>query len=81
MEYIVRKLEEEQPPRYQEPDEQGRRTITIDVEAETMERQLKRGIVKGGSGVFEVYCDEGPRTGGDSSAPAPLSYFSIGIAF
>jgi hypothetical protein len=81
MDHIVRKLEEA-PPTPGTPDEQGRRTITLHVEAETQDRQLKHAIISGGStSPFEVYCDEGVYLGGDDSAPSPLAYFSLGIAF
>lgn len=81
MEHIVRKMEEA-PPTPGKPDEQGRRTITLHVEAETQDRQLKHAVISGGStSPFEVYCDEGAYLGGDDSAPSPLAYFSLGIAF
>jgi hypothetical protein len=81
MDQIVRKLEEA-PPTPGTPDAQGRRTITLHVEAETTERQLKRAVITGGStSPFEVYCDEGSYLGGDDSAPSPLAYLSLGIAF
>lgn len=49
MDLIIRKLEGlgEAPPSPQPTDAQGRRTIEINVEAETMERQLKRGVALG----------------------------------
>ncbi len=81
MDKIVRKLEAA-PPTPGAPDPQGRRTITLHVDAETRERQLKHAIVTGGStSPFEVYSDEGFYLGGDDSAPSPLAYFSLGIAF
>jgi hypothetical protein len=81
MDHIVRKLEES-PPIPGKPDEQGQRTITLHVEAETQGRQLKHAVISGGStSPFEVYCDEGMYLGGDDSAPSPLAYFSLGIAF
>lgn len=45
---------------------------------------VKRGYVKPniqGFGAFEVYCDEGSSIGGTDTAPAPLSYLAVGIAF
>jgi hypothetical protein len=78
---IVKKLEEA-PPVPGTPDAQGRRTITLQVEAETAGRQLKHAIITGGStSPFEAYCDEGTYLGGDDSAPSPLAYFSLGVAF
>jgi hypothetical protein len=81
MDQIVRKLEEA-PPTPGTPDAQGRRTITLQVEAETMDGQLKHAIISGGStSPFEAYCDEGTSLGGNDSAPSPLAFFSLGIAF
>ena len=78
---IVRKLEEA-PATPGKSAEKGRRTITLHVEAETAERQLKRAVISGGStSPFEVYSDEGIYLGGDDSAPSPLAYFSLGIVF
>ncbi len=85
MEHIVSKVPNSGPP----PDAAAaarpdgtRRNIVITVEAETMERQLKRAMVKGGRGsAFEVWCDESGALGGDDSAPSPLMYFSAGVAF
>lgn len=54
-----------------------KREITIEVNAETAERMKKEGRARG----FTVYCDEGERTGGDNSAPSPLAYFGLSLAF
>ena len=84
MEWIVRKLETSEPAATGEPasPQAGtRREITIKVEAETLERQLKRAVVRGRTSAFEIYCDEGPQLGGDNAAPPPLAYFSAGVAF
>jgi uncharacterized OsmC-like protein len=54
-----------------------KREITIEVDAETAERMKKEGHARG----FTVYCDEGERTGGDNSAPSPLAYFGLSLAF
>ena len=70
------------PSRIPKGDPSTRREITIQVEAETLERQLKRAVIQGGTGsAFEIYCDEGTPLGGDDSAPPPLMYFSAGVAF
>jgi hypothetical protein len=72
------------PPDAAEPARQGgtRRNIVITVDAETMDRQLKKATVHGGRGTaFEIWCDESAMVGGDDSAPSPLMYFSAGIAF
>lgn len=51
------------------------------VHAEAIVRQQKRAVVNGNGIPYEIYCDEGPRLGGDDTAPPPLSYFSAAIAF
>ncbi len=58
-------------------DIQIKREITIEVDAETAERMKKEGHARS----FTVYCDEGERTGGDNSAPSPLAYFGLSLAF
>ena len=84
MEHIVRKLEPldipaDQPSR---PTDGTRRDIILNVEAETLQRQQKRAVVRNTrGGGFEMYCDEGAQLGGDDEAPPPLAYFSAGIAF
>jgi hypothetical protein len=42
-----------------------------------MERIRKEGPARG----FTVYCDEGERIGGDNTAPPPLAYFGLSLAF
>jgi hypothetical protein len=37
----------------------------------------KEGHARG----FTVYCDEAERIGGDNSAPPPLAYFGLSLAF
>jgi len=58
-------------------DVQVKREITLEADAETMERMRKEGHARG----FTVCCDEAERTGGDNSAPPPLSYFGLSLAF
>jgi hypothetical protein len=55
----------------------GRREFTVEVDAHKIERMRKQGHVRG----FTVYCDEGENVGGDNSAPNPLGYFLLGVAF
>ena len=85
MDQIVTKLEstnEVPPTRIPSGDTSTRREIVLQVEAETLERQLKRAVVQGGTGSsFEIFCDEGTPLGGDDSAPPPLAFFSAGVAF
>lgn len=40
-------------------------------------KMLKEGQIGG----FTVMCDEGPRLGGDGSAPMPLQYFFLSLGF
>lgn len=54
-----------------------KREITVEADAETLERMRKEGHARG----FTVYCDERERIGGDNSAPPPLAYFGLSLAF
>lgn len=58
-------------------DIQVKREIILEANAETMERIRKEGPARG----FTVYCDEGERIGGDNTAPPPLAYFGLSLAF
>jgi hypothetical protein len=54
-----------------------KREITLEADAETLERMRKEGHARG----FTVYCDEAEQTGGDNSAPPPLAYLGLALAF
>ena len=61
-----------------------KRELVITLEANSLERMRKQATVtieqpKGST--FSIICDEGPYLDGDDSAPAPLAYYSAGIAF
>ena len=56
---------------------QVNREIVIEADAESIERMRKEGHVRG----FTVFCDEQQRTGGDNSAPSPMGYFALSVAF
>ncbi|TAJ96942.1 hypothetical protein EPO44_12930 [bacterium] len=56
---------------------QVKREIVLEADAETQERMRKKGRARG----FTVYCDEAERTGGDNSAPPPLAYLGLALAF
>lgn len=56
---------------------QLKREIQVEADAETLEKMRKEGHARG----FTVYCDEGERTGGENTAPAPLAYFLLALAF
>ena len=54
-----------------------KREITLEADAETLDKMRKEGRARG----FTVYCDEGERVGGDNSAPRPLAYLGLSLAF
>ena len=57
-------------------DASSRREIVLQVEAETLERQLKRAVVQGGTGSsFEIFCDEGTPLRGRRFGSAPSGIF------
>jgi hypothetical protein len=59
------------------PAEMYKRTITIEADTVTLERQRKKGQSRG----FTVYCDEPETIGGDNTAAPPLSYFTMALGF
>jgi len=54
-----------------------KREILLEADAETLEKMRKEGHARG----FTVYCDEGERVGGENTAPPPLAYFGLALAF
>ena len=54
-----------------------KRTFKLQADAKSLARMRKEGSVQG----FQVFCDENPITGGDSSAPTPLGYLCLALAF
>ncbi len=54
-----------------------KRDIVLEADAETLEKMRKAGHARG----FTVYCDEAEWTGGDNTAPPPLAYFGLSLAF
>jgi len=54
-----------------------KREILLEADAETLEKMRKEGRARG----FTVYCDEGERVGGENTAPPPLAYFGLALAF
>lgn len=54
-----------------------KREIQIEADAETLGKMRKEGHARG----FTVYCDEGERIGGENTAPPPLAYFGLALAF
>ena len=53
------------------------RSFSIEVDGEALERMRKQANFR----EFTIHCDEGPRLGGDDSAPPPLAYFAAAIMF
>ena len=51
--------------------------LTIEADVVALEKMRKEGT----TGAFTIYCDEGPRLGGEGTAPAPLRYFALTIGF
>ena len=58
-------------------DIQVKREIVLEADAATLQKMRKEGHARG----FTVYCDEAQRVGGDNSAPPPLTYFGLSLAF
>jgi hypothetical protein len=54
-----------------------KREILLEADAETLEKMRKEGHARG----FTVHCDEGERVGGENTAPPPLAYFGLALAF
>lgn len=53
------------------------REIILEADAQTLQKMRKEGHARG----FTVYCDEAERTGGENTAPPPLAYFALSLAF
>ena len=58
-------------------DIQVKREIVLEADAEALQKMRKEGHARG----FTVYCDEAERTGGKTSAPPPLAYLGLSLAF
>ncbi len=54
-----------------------KREILLEADTETLEKLRKEGHARG----FTVHCDEGERAGGENTAPPPLAYFGLALAF
>lgn len=53
----------------------------IEVEVVQVRGHIKEGRVTQQGREFTVMSDEGPRIGGENTAPSPLAYFTLGIGF
>jgi len=58
-------------------DIQVKREIVLEPDAEALRKMRKEGHARG----FTVYCDEAERIGGENTAPPPLAYFGLSLAF
>ena len=58
-------------------DVRVKREIMLEADAETLEKMRKEGHARG----FTVYCDEEARVSGENTAPPPLAYFGLSLAF
>lgn len=63
--------------RLMEQDIHINREIVLEADAEALQKMRKEGHARG----FTVYCDEAERTGGENTAPPPLAYFGLSLAF
>ena len=64
-------------PESRPDDGSGVRIITIEANAKSLEKQRKEGHADG----FTMYSDESERLGGDNSAPSPMRYMALSVAF
>lgn len=53
----------------------------IQVEVKQVHGHIKEGRLTQQGKEFVVMSDEGPRIGGENTAPSPLAYFTLGIGF
>ncbi len=70
--------------KFKPPREGEKLVFDLNVAAEAVEGQIKRAQVRPNLATwsnFSITCDEGTAFLGTDSAPAPLCYFSCGIAF
>lgn len=89
MDEIVKKVAEAAPASAGPTGQPGSldREIRVRVRAQTLGRQKKQAEVwsevsgQPAGSRWAIQCDEGARVGGDDTAPAPLAYFSAGLAF
>jgi hypothetical protein len=58
-------------------DGQSARLITVEIDAHTMGKMKKEGHAD----EFTVYCDEAERLGGENTAPSPMRYMALSVAF
>jgi uncharacterized OsmC-like protein len=53
----------------------------FEVEVVQVRGHIKEGRITQNGKEFVVMSDEGPRLGGENTAPTPLAYFTLGIGF
>lgn len=93
---VILKLEEPELPSTYEVSEFDKKIVPKEgihfetnvivrpIEEGTTSKYLKQGILSynlPGWGSWEVMCDEGTTGGGTDTAPSPLGYLSLGVAF
>ena len=58
-------------------DGRGARLITVEIDAKTIGKMKKEGHAD----EFTVYCDESERLVGENTAPSPMRYLALSVAF
>ena len=64
-------------PGWRPDDGNSARIITVEVNAKSLEKMKKEGHAD----EFTVYSDEAVRLGGDNTAPSPMRYMAMSVAF
>ncbi len=64
-------------PAWRPDDGSSARIITVEVNATSLEKMKKEGHAD----EFTLYSDESERLGGDNSAPSPMRYMAMSVAF
>ena len=65
------------PPGWKPDDGKSARIISIDIDAKTLTGMAKEGHAD----QFTVFCDEAERLGGTDTAPSPMRYMALAVAF
>ena len=66
-----------QQPGWSSDDGRSARLITVEIDAKTIGKMKKEGHAD----EFTVYCDEAERLGGENTAPSPMRYMALSVAF
>ena len=65
------------PPGWKPDDGKSNRIISIEVDATKLAGMAKEGHAD----EFTVFCDEAERLGGGNTAPSPMRYMALSVAF